>query len=119
MAALLFKLSNVPDDEANDVRQLLTKNNISFYETDAGLFRMGVDAIWLHNTTQLDQARKLLNEYQIQRTEQQRKTYMELVEQGAEKTLYQSIVKHPFRFVAVIVAILFILILVLAPFVFL
>ena len=43
MAMLLFKLNNVPDDEAMDVRQLLDDNGIHYYETDAGRWRVGVD----------------------------------------------------------------------------
>lgn len=35
-AKILFRLSGVPDDEADDVRMLLTDNAIDFYETSAG-----------------------------------------------------------------------------------
>ena len=36
MATLLFRLNDVPQDEADDVRQLLTDKGIDFYETHAG-----------------------------------------------------------------------------------
>ena len=36
MSKLLFRLRNVPDDEADEVRELLTQHSIEFYETGAG-----------------------------------------------------------------------------------
>ena len=36
MSKLLFRLRNVPDDEAEEVRQLLEEHGIETYETDAG-----------------------------------------------------------------------------------
>ena len=47
MAKLLFKLRGVPDDEADDVRQLLEENGMRVYETSAGTWGTGVPAIWL------------------------------------------------------------------------
>lgn len=119
MAVLLFKLTHVPDDEANDIRSLLSDNEIHFYETDAGFFRMGLDAIWLHDKSQLDAARQLIHQYQIQRSEQQKKNYAELVEQGEHTGFWKNIYLHPIRFVAALVAIAFVLVLTLAPFLFL
>ncbi|MEE3087569.1 MAG: DUF6164 family protein, partial [Pseudomonadota bacterium] len=36
MAKLLFRMRDVPDDEAEEVRELLTQNKITFFETFAG-----------------------------------------------------------------------------------
>ena len=35
MAVLFFNLRGVPQDEADDVRELLQQHDIGFYETDA------------------------------------------------------------------------------------
>jgi hypothetical protein len=40
MALLLFPLRNVPDDEAEDIRDVLSENSISFYETQVFLMEM-------------------------------------------------------------------------------
>ena len=49
MAHLLFRLRHVTDEEAMEVRQLLDEHGFDVYETQAGFFRLGVDAIWLRN----------------------------------------------------------------------
>lgn len=116
MAALLFKLANVPDDEADDIRELLSENNILFYETNAGFFRVGLDAIWLHDSTQLDAAKQLLQNYQQKRYQSQRELFSQSQEKGEVETLGQRIVRQPFRFFAAIFAVAFVLILMLVPF---
>jgi len=116
MATLLFKLQNVPDDEATDVRELLSENNIYFYETHAGFWRLGVDALWLPDDTQLEKARELLRHYQQERASRQQKIYADLVEQGQAPTLWQNFLTSPLRFVILMIAVFFVLTLTLAPF---
>ncbi|HWV14635.1 MAG TPA: DUF6164 family protein [Cellvibrio sp.] len=116
MAILLFRLNNVPDDEASDIRELLQAQDIYFYETHAGFWRLGVDAIWLVDDTHAEQARELIRDYQAQRAESQHKTYIELVEQGKAPTLWQNFCAAPVRFSALVIATLFILALTLLPF---
>ncbi len=119
MAILLFKLNNVPDDEATDIRELLAQQDIYFYETYAGRWRVGVDAIWTTDLAQADRARELINAYQRERTANQQKNYAELSERGQVPTLWQNIAASPIRFVGLLVAIVFILSLTLVPFIFL
>lgn len=116
MAKLLFKLTHVPDDEAHDIRMLLSDNAIRFYETDAGFWRVGVDAIWLSDDAQAEQAHALIRTYQAERTAQQQRTYAELVEQGKAPRLWQHFCAHPLRFMGLAAAILFVLGLTLIPF---
>jgi Family of unknown function (DUF6164) len=116
MAILLFKLTNVPFDEANDIRELLTDNQIQYYETDSGFFRIGLDAIWLQNKEEFEQAKKLIDEYQAQRSQQQRESYIQLKEQGDALNLWQKFLTQPIRFVATMMAVLFVLALTLLPF---
>ena len=116
MAILLFRLANVPDDEAMEIRELLETNDIYFYETTAGRWRLGVDAIWLTDNTNEERARDLIKNYQTERTASQRKNYAELVEQGNAPTLWQNFLRSPLRFVALIVAVIFVLGLTLLPF---
>ena len=47
MSLLLFSLRGVPEDEAEEVRELLTSNRIEFYETSAGLWGTSTPALWL------------------------------------------------------------------------
>ena len=116
MPTLLFKLTHVPDEEAQDIRNLLSENDIRFYETDAGFWRVGLDAIWVPDETQLCQARELMRAYQIDRTARQKQNYAELVEQGQAPDLWQKFRAQPVRFVGFILAIVFVLTLTLIPF---
>jgi hypothetical protein len=116
MTTLIFKLQNVPDDEAADIRDLLAENDIYFYETHAGFWRLGVDGLWLPDNTNLERARELIKVYQTERTANQQKVYADLVEQGQAPTLWQNFLLSPLRFVLLIIAVFFILTLTLAPF---
>lgn len=116
MPNLLFRLNGVPDDEAQDIRVLLEENAIRFYETDAGFWRVGVDAIWLPDDAQLEQARALLDTYQQQRVEHQQQTYAVLQEQGRAPSLREKFAAQPFRILGLMVAILLVLALSLVPF---
>lgn len=116
MAVLLFRLANVPDDEAEEVRELLREHDIYFYETEAGRWRVGLDAIWLPDSSHEAQARELLGDYQKARTEQQRLSYAELDERGEVPGIGQKILAQPIRFLALVIAIVFILALSILPF---
>ena len=99
MAEQLFKLRGVPDDEAEDIRELLDRHQIDYYETEAGNWGVSMPAIWLRDTSQLDLAKSLLADYQKQRFVEVTAEYEELRLQGRQKTFLQSIVQHPIRFV--------------------
>ncbi len=118
MARLLFKLAQVPDDEAQDIRALLDEHQISYYETDAGFFRVGLDAIWLHDSSQLNTAKQLLQDYQQKRYQSQRELFSQSQEKGEVETLWQRISHQPIRFLAAILAVVFVLTLTLVPFFF-
>ncbi|AQT59152.1 hypothetical protein CBP51_16200 [Cellvibrio mixtus] len=117
MAKLLFKLAQVPDDEAQEIRELLTREAIRFYETDAGFFRVGLDAIWLADAEQEARARELLLAYQQERNQRQQENYARLVEAGEAPNVWQLFCAQPLRFIALVVAIIFVASLTLLPFV--
>ena len=64
MAKLLFNLRNVPDDEAEEVRALLSGHGLDWYETRAGLWGLGAPALWLRDADDYPRARGLLDDYQ-------------------------------------------------------
>ncbi len=117
MARLLFKLAQVPDDEAQEIRTLLDEHQIHYYETDAGFFRVGLDAIWLVDGTQEERARELMRGYQAERAVRQQQNYAQLVEAGQVPSVWQHFCAQPIRFVAVALAITFVAGLTLIPFV--
>lgn len=98
MAKILFRLNGVPDDEAADVRELLTLHAIDFYETSAGNWGVSMAAIWLKNDDQFETARALLDDYQSQRTIKVREEYAQLKREGKHKTFLQSVSQKPISF---------------------
>jgi Family of unknown function (DUF6164) len=116
MPVRLFNLRNVPEDEANEVRQLLADNGIDFYETQGSAWGVSAPAYWLHDNSQLDQARALIDNYQHQRAVTARAAYEQLRREGRAPTWAGNILRHPLQFVLLALLILFILYVTLSPF---
>jgi hypothetical protein len=109
MSTLLFRLTNVPEDEADEIRELLRSNGIDYYETSAGNWGISMPALWLIKDEDLFKARQLLEEYQHQRLITQHEKYLQLKKTGANISLLSSIKERPWRFIVYLGAILFIL----------
>jgi len=103
MSTLLFSLRGVPEDEAEEVRELLSSNGLDFYETSAGNWGVSMPAIWLINQEDLGKARQLLAEYQQQRALFQRENSKETL------SFIGSVKAKPLRFIVYLSAILFVL----------
>ena len=116
MAKLLFKLNSVPDDEADDIRELLDENSIEFYETTPGLLGLSFAAIWLNNETQFNQAAQLINEYQAARYQAASESFQTRVAEGTQPTLWQAIKQRPIIFTLVGLFIATVLYLSVSPF---
>ncbi|MFQ3789791.1 DUF6164 family protein [Halomonas sp. A29] len=116
MAALLFRLANVTEEEAWEVRRLLDEQGFDTYETHAGFWRLGVDAIWLRDASQLEAAREVLERYQIERQERVQREHADRVERGEAPTLWQRLRHHPVQMLLVALAVVAMLALTLVPF---
>ena len=116
MAELLFRLRNVPEDEAEEIRKLLSEHQIDFYETNAGGWGVSMPGIWLHDSSRLGEAKALIDAYQIKRAAEARTAYESLAAEGRQTTVLDNILKQPLRFVLLIAALLFILYISLSPF---
>ncbi len=85
MAKLLLNLRHVPDDEADEIRDLLEAEKIAFYETRPSLWGISAGGIWLPAGGAYPQAKRLLDDYQSRRGEQARaRRAAELAEGSAE-----------------------------------
>jgi len=109
MATLLFKLKGVPDDEADEVRALLTKHQIDFYETPSSIWGVSMEAIWLKDDSHLEQAKALLADYQQQRLQQAR-------EQQQRQSLWDKFRDDPLQFIIFMALIALILYFSIKPF---
>jgi len=67
VAQLVFRLKNVPDEEADDIRGLLAEHDIEFYETSAGRWQISMAGIWVKDKEQATKARELIAADQAKR----------------------------------------------------
>jgi len=74
MSKRVFDLQGVPDDEAQEVRTLLSKMNIKYYETHEGDF-LGGAALWVDSENEHQRARLLIEEYQRELRQRVRSAY--------------------------------------------
>lgn len=109
MPILLFKLNGVPEDEADDIRELLSEHRIDYYETHAGRWGISLAAIWLRDDAQLETARGLIDTYQQQHTERARDEYEAQRRAGRLETMAGRFARQPLRFLLYVIAILAIL----------
>ncbi len=110
MPVQLFKLRGVPDDEAEDIRELLARNEIDYYETPAGNWGISMPALWLNDDTQLAKAQRLIEQYEDDRVVRLREEYDRLEKEGKSKTIIGGIKEHPVRFIiysAIIAAVIY------------
>ena len=117
MPVILFKLRHVPEDEAEEIRELLSRHNIEFYETPAGRWGVSMEAIWLKDESLLDNARCLIDEYQAQRYQRVRQEYRDLKEQGKVESFAQRLANRPAQIIFYVAIILTILYFVTMPFI--
>jgi len=108
MSILLFSLRGVPEDEADEIRDLLTTNNVDYYETSSGNWGISMPALWLKSDDELENAQRLLNEYHQQRATTQREIYLQLKREHKHQSWLTSVIKKPVRFITYLAAIAFI-----------
>ena len=117
MSVLLFKLNGVPDDEANDIRNLLDNDDLPYYETSAGKWGISTAAIWLINENQLQKAQLLIEEYEKERVLRVRKEFKQLKDGGEIDTIFDKFWQHPVQFVFYLAIIVLIAYISIKPFI--
>ncbi len=116
MPIKIFTLNHVPEDEAEEVRALLSSHDIEYYETSAGNWAISAPAIWINDEQQAAQARLLLDAYQHERAVRVKEEYVRLAQQGESRTWLDAIKDNPRQFFIYLIAIAAILYLSTAPF---
>jgi hypothetical protein len=117
MPVKLFSLRNVPDDEAEEIRELLSNNGIAYYETPAGNWGISMPAIWLRNKDQLQKAKYLIQEYQSNRAIRAREQYEQLGRKGNLETIFDKIKEDPIRFLIYLAIVFIVLYISTKPFI--
>lgn len=116
MAKLIFKLKSVSYDEADDIKNLLTENKIDFYESPAGNWEISMHALWLNDEAQYTQAKRLIDEYQVKRSQRIRLETQQKIDQGEYETFIQRLFNKPIQLFITLAIIIFILYFSIMPF---
>ena len=115
MPRLLLNLRNVPDDEADEVLELMGQHAIECYQTPPGPLGITAGGIWLKERDDYPRARELMDEYQAERAKRARAEYDEAVREGRAEGLWTAIRRRPLRTLAFVGLALFILMIFFAP----
>ena len=117
MAVLLISLRNVPDDEADAIRALLSENDIDFFETSAGNWGISAPGIWLRDSDRYDHAKELLEGFQQSWTKAQKEKFRQLAHNGEIDTVFDRFKQNPLQVIIYIAIVLFILYISINPYV--
>jgi len=117
MPALVFRMRNVPEDEADAVRELLEQNRFEWYETTAGNWGIAMPGLWIANEDDLPLARQLIEEHQNQWREKQLSERQARIEAGLEPSLIDRLKERPLASAGTIAFCLFVIYAMLSPFV--
>ncbi len=109
-------LGGVPDDEAEEIRALLSENEIGCYEVPGSFMGISPPSIWLFDCSDYQRAGKLIEDYQEKRAALARGEYQRLKNEGRHKTILDSMKSHPFRFFIYLLLISLVIYLSLSPF---
>ena len=116
MSALLFKLRGVPDDEADEIRELLEHHGVEFYETPAGNWGISAPGLWVRDESNQARGRALIEDYQNERARRMREDYDRRRRSGEAETLLQRARRHPLQLLLVLAIVALVLYLSTAPF---
>lgn len=115
MPRLLLNLRNVPEDESEEVLELMERHRIECYQTPPGPLGITAGGIWLKERDDFPRARELMDEYQAERARRVRAEYEEAAREGRVETLWTVIRRRPVRTLVFIGVAIFILMIFFAP----
>ncbi len=102
MAALLFRLNNVPQDEAEAIRNLLEEAKLDYYETSAGHWGLSFAAIWLKDEKQLVSAQQLVEHFQSDRLVHAQQQIEQQKKSGEYNSRWAHFKSSPFKTILVV-----------------
>lgn len=116
MAKLLLNLRHVPDDEADEIRALLSEHRIEFYETEPSMWGVSGGGIWIRNREDAAKAERLMTDYQARRRERARADLRAAKLHGSAPTIWTLLRQNPMAAIGLLIVITFILVVLALPF---
>ena len=115
MPRLLLNLRHVPEDEADDVRAFLQANAVAFHETEPSRWGISYGGIWISDSDDYPTARKLMDDYQQQRSARVRAEIAQAKLEGRSETFASLLREQPLKVLLAVVGIVLLLGLVALP----
>lgn len=112
----LMNLRHVPDDEAEEIRELFHQYEVPFYETPPSRWGISMGGFWVKDGSDARRARQLLTSYQQQRLQRQRELYTQELAAGRVAGFWRRLRRKPLTTLAVCLAIAFMVVVTLLPF---
>lgn len=113
----LMNLRHVPDDEADEIRELFAAHDVPYYETPPSRWGISMGGFWVRDDDEARRARELLEDYQRERLQRQRDTYQRELAEGRTGGFWYRLRHKPITTFVACLAILIILALTVAPFI--
>ena len=95
MATMLMNLRGVPDDEADEVRELLDNHGVDYYETPPHRWGISMGGIWLRDDSRLAEVQSLLADYQTRRQQRAREQLAQARAEGRAETFIGRLRREP------------------------
>lgn len=103
MPTLLLNLRQVPEDEADEIRDLFQAHQIPCFETPPSRFGISAGAIWLADDSRAEQAQQLLADYQAQRAASARAAFADAQREGQVPGLLGLLRAQPLRVISALI----------------
>ncbi|MCP1727085.1 hypothetical protein J2T60_001050 [Natronospira proteinivora] len=116
MGRLLLNLRHVPEDEADDVRAMLEEADIEYYETPPNRWGITMGGIWVRSADDLPRAKALMADYQMERRARVLADREARRQSGELETFWDSLRKKPVLYLGALATVVFIVYLMLYPF---
>lgn len=116
MSKLLINLRRVPDQEREEVCQLLEAHDIEYFLTPPSVWGISAGGLWLRYDGDWDKARPLLADYHKHRHQQQRAAFEQAHRDGGVTTVARNLRRHPLRTLAFLIATVAVVLLAVVPF---
>lgn len=113
----LMNLRHVPDDEADEIRDLFEEHQVPYYETPPSRWGISMGGFWVHDDEEAVRARELLSGYQKARLQRQRDAYEQALSEGRVAGFWRRLCRKPVTTLAACLAVLVILAFSVAPFI--
>ncbi len=115
MPKLLLNLRDVPEDEAEEVIALMETQGFSVYRTPKGVFGVTAGGIWLRESEQYPEAKRVMDHYQEERARKAKEAHAQAVAEGRADTWWTLVRRHPVKTLIHLGLAVFILMVFFAP----